>query len=257
MRFATLGSGSSGNATLICSEKQTVLLDCGFALRELERRMAQLQMSVTELSAVLITHEHSDHCKGVGALARKYRLPVYMTPGTYVSRDYGRIPDLRYVEGYRPFSIGDINITPVAVPHDAREPAQYLFSIDGIRLGVLTDLGCITPHVVAAYQHCDALILEANHDPSLLSIGPYPPSLKRRVGGDWGHLSNQQARQLLDAVQAHRIQQLVVAHMSEKNNCLVQVQEALGDIDTVAGGVHYARQDDVSPWFVIKSTIVG
>lgn len=257
MRFATLGSGSSGNATLICSEKQTLLLDCGFALRELERRMARVQLSAEDLSAVLVTHEHGDHCKGVGALARKHGLPVYMTPGTYVSRDFGSIPDLRYVEGYLPFAIGDIDITPIAVPHDAREPAQYLFSNDNIQLGVLTDLGCITPHVVAAYQRCDALVLEANHDPTLLAIGPYPPSLKRRVGGDWGHLSNQQARQLLDSVQTHRIQQLVVAHMSEKNNSLAQVREALGDIEAVAGGVHYATQDDVSPWFVIKSTIAA
>jgi len=252
-QFATLGSGSKGNATVIRTSKTTILLDCGFTLRELTARLALVGCSPTDLDAVIVTHEHSDHCKGVGATARKLKMPVYMTPGTRMARDYGVLPNAKLIEGYQPFEIGDINVLPVAVPHDAREPSQFVFEREGLRLGILTDLGCITPHVLQAYSYCDGLILEANHDPEMLSFGPYPPSLKLRVGGDWGHLSNGQAASFLSLAQLPNLQHLVVAHMSEKNNSLAKVKLAL-EGHASALPIYYANQTTPSDWFSLSHT---
>ncbi|WP_075185914.1 MBL fold metallo-hydrolase [Teredinibacter haidensis] len=252
LQFASLGSGSKGNATVIRSDKTTLLLDCGFALRELGSRLANLGLSPSELDAVLVTHEHSDHCKGIGALARKHRTPVYMTLGTHLGRDYGELPNLQLIQGYKPFTLGDIDITPIAVPHDAREPAQFFFTHQRLKFGVLTDLGCITPHVLQAYSHCDGLILEANHDPQMLAVGPYPPSLKRRVGGDWGHLSNAQAYSFLELALLPKLQQLVIGHISEKNNSLAVVQEVF--TQSLSGPkITFASQQQTMGWFVLTT----
>ena len=169
LQFSSLGSGSKGNATLIRYDDCLLLVDCGFTLKETRKRLARLGVSAEELSAVIVTHEHSDHIGGVGPLARKYNVPVYITPGTLRSRDIGSIPHINLIKSYEPFAIKSIDITPVAVPHDATEPAQYIFAAGQSRLGVLTDLGSITPHVEMHYQSCDGLILEANHDPLMLA----------------------------------------------------------------------------------------
>jgi len=252
LRFASLGSGSKGNATIIQAGDTTLLLDCGFSLRELDKRLNVIGMSGEQLSAILVTHEHSDHCKGVGAVARKYRIPVYMTPGTHISRDYGELAFLRLIEGYKAFSVGRILVQPVAVPHDAREPAQFTFHVDDVKLGILTDLGCITPHVLHAYSHCDGLLLEANHDSKMLALGPYPPSLKARVGGDWGHLSNTQAADFIELAALPSLQQLVVGHISEKNNSLDLVKAALSQACDTISAVHYAQQHEGSLWFKLE-----
>ncbi len=257
MRFASLGSGSGGNATLVCCGDTRILIDCGFGVRETERRLARLGVEPASLSAILVTHEHSDHIKGVGAVARKHRTPVYMTHGTYISRDYGRIPALHLIENYQPFRVGDMEVQPVAVPHDAREPAQYVIRANRRQLGVLTDLGSITPHVVEAYKDCDSLLVEANHDPMMLATGPYPPSLRARVAGPWGHLSNQQTAGLLLQLQLDRVQHLVVGHISRKNNSLACAAGALqAALLGVAGGdanrVHYACQDEGFGWLDIN-----
>jgi len=252
MRFAILGSGSRGNALFIQSGDDRILLDCGFALRELAQRVNTLGEDLANVTALIVTHEHGDHCRSAGALARRFNMPVYMTPGTYRGREYGVLPRLHLIEGYKPFTVGSIAVTPVAVPHDAHEPAQFLFHSADTTLGVLTDLGCITAHVLSAYRHCDALVLEANHDPDMLLSGPYPESLKRRVASDWGHLSNQQSKELLTMVQAHTIRQLVIAHISEKNNDLALLRTLFRETEDVVGGnIHIALQDKVSPWFEI------
>lgn len=253
MRFASLGSGSGGNATLICCGDTRILLDCGFGVRETQRRLTRLGLSVEALDAVVVTHEHSDHVKGVGALARKFRMPVYMTEGTYVSRHYGEIPHLHLIRNYQAFTVGSVQVQPVAVPHDAREPAQYIFESSSRRLGVLTDLGSITPHVAEAYAECDGLLLEANHDPVMLANGPYPPHLKARVASAWGHLSNSQAAGLLQQVQKERLQHLVVGHISRKNNSVAQAALALQDkVADLSERIHYACQDDGFDWLQIN-----
>ncbi|MBF5057099.1 metallo-beta-lactamase family protein [Alcanivorax sp. 521-1] len=222
MRLASLGSGSKGNGTLVRAGDTLVLVDCGFTLRETTQRLASLGLAPEDLSAVLITHEHGDHVRGAGALARKHGTPLYSTFGTAraVSGKAAGFhgADWREVRPGRGFQLADLTVTPVTVPHDALEPCQYRFGWGGRELGVLTDLGSVTPHVVAAYQECDALVLECNHEPDLLAAGPYPASLKRRVGGNLGHLSNQQAAALLAQCNLDRLQHLVLSHLSEQNN---------------------------------------
>ena len=252
MQFASLGSGSRGNATLVRWGDAYLLIDCGFTVKETQRRLARLGVEAGQLAAILVTHEHSDHLSGVAPLARRHQLPVYMTPGTYKAKDLGSLPALEFIHGYRPFSVGGFDVTPVAVPHDAREPAQFVLRAGGKRLGVLTDLGSITPHVEDCYGTCDALVLEANHDPGMLASGPYPPALKRRVGGPWGHLSNLQTAGFLARVERARLQHLVVAHISQKNNSTALARDALtAETDGIAR-VHYACQDQGFDWLSIE-----
>lgn len=235
MRFASLGSGSKGNATLIEAGDTRVLLDCGFGVRETEKRLARLEVSPGALSAVVVTHEHSDHIQGVAALARRHGLPVHLTFGTRKAvRDGRHSLDQAVCHEVRPersFQIGEMEVEPVPVPHDAREPCQYIFRAEERVLGVLTDLGSLTPHVVRAFGECDALVLECNHDTQLLAAGPYPPGLKRRVAGELGHLNNAQAAELLQHVNQDRLRHLVLCHLSEENNtpehALRAVQEVL------------------------------
>ncbi len=252
MRFASLGSGSRGNATLVEHGDQRLLIDCGFSIKETFSRLHRLGVDPQTLTALLVTHEHSDHIKGVGPVARKLGLPVFMTPGTFRGRDYGVLPYLNLIEGYRPFQLGNIVINPVAVPHDSREPSQFIFEADGRRLGILTDLGSISSHVEDAYEHCDALVLEANHDPQMLASGPYPPSLKQRVGGLWGHLSNQQAAGFLQRINRQRLQQLVVAHISLKNNSVDRSRACLAEPTESIEQVIYACQEQGFDWLSIK-----
>lgn len=248
MRFASLGSGSSGNATLVSLGQTHVLIDCGFSIKEAQRRIERLGLCLSQLAAVLVTHEHSDHLKGVPALARKYAIPVYMTPGTYHSRELGKIPELHLIHNYQRFTVGALEIQPVAVPHDAREPAQFIFRYGGSALGVLTDLGSVTTHLLDAYDGCDALLLEANHDRQMLASGPYPQFLKSRVASAWGHLSNEQTAALLQQLDTSRLRHLVVGHISRKNNTVELAQRALATLDKSVGEIYYACQDDGFDW---------
>ncbi|MCV6605385.1 MAG: MBL fold metallo-hydrolase [Porticoccaceae bacterium] len=253
MQFASLGSGSQGNATLVEAADTCVLLDCGFSMRETVRRLAQLQRAPEQLSAILVTHEHSDHIKGVMPLARKYQLPVYLTAGTArAAADRCRGVDIRIVRDAEPVNIGALQVQPVAVPHDAREPVQYLFQWRELRLGVLTDLGSITSYVAQCYRHCDGLLLESNHDLQMLASGPYPASLKQRVSGSWGHLNNQQSADLLNQVDRSRLQHLVLGHISLQNNCLERVRETITPQLDGIGQVHYACQDAGFEWLLLS-----
>lgn len=220
MRFALLGSGSKGNATLVEHNGTRLLVDCGFSVRELERRMQRLGVMADTLSAILVTHEHNDHIGGVGALARKYKLPVWLTAGTAsaAGKRLGELPRQQLLNCHSDFSIQELQVTPFPVPHDAREPCQFVFSDGNRRLGVLTDTGRSTQHIEQQLDACDALILESNHDSEMLRNGPYPPRLQARVGGELGHLSNVQSAMILKRIDTSRLQHLVAAHLSEQNN---------------------------------------
>lgn len=231
MRFASLGSGSKGNATLVAHGETVVMIDCGFSVRETTRRMQLLEVDPERLDAILVTHEHSDHSAGVAAFSRKYQTPVYMTHGTASTGRVKNCFEFRCIAPGDSFAVGTLQVNAIAVPHDAREPCQYRLSGPGGSLGVLTDLGSITPHIVESYADCDALLLEFNHDVDMLFGGDYPPSLKHRVGGDWGHLNNEQAVELLRQVDVPRLQHLVVAHISENNNCVDKAAAALAEVD--------------------------
>lgn len=228
LQFASLGSGSKGNATLISDGETHLLVDCGFALRDAERRLARLGLHPRQLDAVLVSHEHGDHIRGVGPLARRHGVPVYLTPGTWASGRLGELPERRWITPQARFAVKGLAVDPVTVPHDAREPVQFRFQGGGERhLGVLTDLGHPTDHVAEAFAGCDALVLECNHDVRMLAEGPYPPRLKRRVGGDWGHLANAQAATLLARLGLDRLQRIVCSHLSEHNNRPELALEAL------------------------------
>ena len=219
IRFASLGSGSAGNALLVEAGATRVLLDCGFGLRETSARLARLGRTPDELSAIVVTHEHGDHLGGVFRLARRHALPVWLTHGTWAAcgeDDVGL--DLRIVDSHRAFGLGALELQPFPVPHDAREPVQYVFAAGGRRLGVLTDIGEVTPHVRAMLDACDALVLECNHDAGMLARSAYPASLKRRIAGRYGHLENSAAAGLLAQIDCSRLQHLVAAHLSERNN---------------------------------------
>jgi len=252
LAFASLGSGSKGNGTLVKAGDACLLIDCGFSIKETERRMASLGCSAEDLSAIVVTHEHSDHIRGVTPLARRYNLPVYMSHGTAVEARLKGDIDIRRICSQESFSIGDIRLLPVAVPHDSREPVQYCLSHQGLTLGVLTDLGSISGNVVEHFSQCDGLVLEANHDVKMLQSGPYPYFLKKRVAGDWGHLNNQQAGYLLSLVERHRIQTLVLAHISQQNNQCSLVEEAVAPWIGDVGKTLYACQKEGFPWQVIE-----
>jgi phosphoribosyl 1,2-cyclic phosphodiesterase len=258
VRFASLGSGSKGNATLVEAGGTRVLVDCGFSCAEAEKRLARLSLQPQDLDAILVTHEHSDHIAGVARLSRRYRLPVWMTAGTEAAHKGGELADYRCINSHRPWRIGDLEVQPFPVPHDAREPCQFVFSDGRWRLGLLTDTGSVTAHMLQALDHLDALILECNHDPGMLAGGPYPPALKQRVGGPYGHLSNQQAADILDKINRDRLQHLVAAHISEKNNdpglalqCLARV------VGESRFGVLAADQPGGMPWLTLGQPASG
>lgn len=254
MRFAILGSGSRGNALVVEAGRTRLLLDCGFGVRETVRRLARLDLSPEQLSGILVTHEHDDHIGGVVAFARRFGLPVWVTPGTLRGLEglFAGLAGLHLLEGYAPLCIGDIEVHPFAVPHDAREPAQYVFGDGERRLGVLTDTGCATALVARMLSGCDALVLECNHDLDLLADSDYPPPLKQRIAGRFGHLDNAAAAALLAALDRDRLQHVVAAHLSQSNNRPELVRDALaGALGCEPDWVAIADQDAGLEWRVL------
>ena len=217
MRFAVLGSGSQGNGTLIASGETFILVDCGFSLRETERRLALLGVSAAQLSAILVTHEHADHVHGVGLLSRRYNVPVYLSQGTLRGLRKPVETSGLLACGQR-LEIGELEISAAQVEHDALEPLQYVVSDGRRRFGMLTDLGSYDRRLLERYQGLDALLVEANHCRDMLARGHYPYFLKQRVGGNQGHLNNHQAASLVAELGWQHLQHLVLAHLSSKNN---------------------------------------
>ena len=220
MRFASLGSGSQGNSLIVDDGETRLLLDCGFSARATVERLARLSVAAEDIDGVLVTHEHSDHIAGVLRFASRFAIPVYLTHGTRLAIPRGKssLPECRLIDSHSSFAVGSLEIQPFPVPHDAREPVQYCFSNGAQRLGVLTDSGAITPHIANLLRACDALVLECNHDQQLLAASDYPPMLKRRIAGNFGHLENEQAASLLAQIEIRQLQHVVAAHLSEQNN---------------------------------------
>jgi phosphoribosyl 1,2-cyclic phosphodiesterase len=229
LRFASLGSGSEGNAIVAEAGGTRLMLDCGFTLQETEARLARAGLAPADLSGIIVTHEHGDHADGVLPFARRHGTPVWMTYGTLAAlRDAGAIAEscaIRLIEGA--FAVGDLLVQPFTVPHDAREPVQYVLSDGARRLGVLTDAGCATAHIEASLSGCDALVLECNYDPDLLEGGPYPPSLKARIAGRLGHLDNRTSGGILAALDRGRLRHVIAAHLSQTNNTPALARAAL------------------------------
>ncbi len=225
MRFASLGSGSRGNGSVVASDSTTVLVDCGFSYKEAITRLKRLKVDPDSLSGILVTHEHSDHVSGIEGLANRHNIPVYASHGTWIEIGHDLCNYSHVIKDL--FSIGDIEVRPIPVPHDAREPLQFVFTYKGRRLGILSDLGSISGRVLQGFQELDALSVEFNHDQELLQNGPYPGFLKSRVGGDFGHLNNDQAASLVAEIVTDRLKTVVACHVSETNNEVVRVEQAL------------------------------
>ena len=231
LRFASIGSGSKGNCLVAEAGSTRLLLDCGLSPRETERRLARIGLAASDISGILITHEHEDHAGQAYPFAAQHRLPVWLTHGTQVAMaESGKVPgdvDTRTILGRDAFAIGDLEVRPYTVPHDAREPVQFVLSDGASRLGVLTDIGATTAHVEATLSGCDALVLECNHDVDMIWGGDYPKWLKERITGPFGHLSNLQAEQLLGALDRSRLKHVFAAHLSHQNNRPELAREAL------------------------------
>lgn len=255
LRFATVASGSRGNATLIDVDGTVLLVDCGLGLAELERRLLRLGTALDEIDAILLTHEHGDHIAGAGACARRARIPTLMSAGTWLTAraTVGELPGLTLIPSHAPTGFEAASIEPLAVPHDAREPTQFVISDGARRLGILTDLGRITPFLVERLSGCDALLLEFNHDADMLLSGDYPAALKARISGPLGHLSNADAADFLRQIDRARLQHLVAAHLSEKNNHPDAVRRAAADaLDCPLSFVRIAAQDECGPWLELN-----
>ncbi|RST47715.1 MBL fold metallo-hydrolase [Variovorax sp. DXTD-1] len=257
LRFRSLGSGSTGNAALVeatsSGRTSRLLIDCGFGLRQLDLRLAKAGLAATDIDAIFVTHEHGDHIGCAHSMSRRNRIPVWMSEGTWLAtggRDFeGR---LNLARDDAEFAVGDIAVQPFTVPHDAREPLQLRCS-DGARtLGVLTDLGHATAHVLSRLSGVHALLLEFNHDSELLANSAYPAFLKLRVGGKHGHLSNEAAADIARAVRHEGLRHVVAAHLSEQNNRPDIVRRLMAE----ALGGHEAEMltasaSEGSPWLEV------
>lgn len=234
MRFAILGSGSSGNAMLVVRGATRLLLDCGFSVRETTLRLRRLGVEPDSIRGILITHEHDDHIGGAFRFAACYRIPLWLTHGTQRgARSF--LPahfdaPLNIIDSYTPFAVDDICVQPYPVPHDAEEPAQFILGDGARKLGVLTDAGSSTPHIERMLQDCDALALECNHDLDMLKNGPYAWPLKQRILGRQGHLDNASAAALLGRLRLDRLQHVIALHLSETNNTPVLARSSLAAV---------------------------
>jgi phosphoribosyl 1,2-cyclic phosphodiesterase len=220
VRFACLGSGSEGNGLLVEAGATRVLIDCGFGIRDAVARLARIGVSPESINAIIVTHEHSDHVGGVAAFAARYQTPVWLTFGTLstVSERFADLPRVYGFDTHDAFAIDAIEVRPFPVPHDAREPVQFVCSDGRWRLGVLTDLGVSTAHVEASLSGCDALVLECNHDAGMLANGDYPYALKQRIASRFGHLDNEAAAGLLSRLDNSKLKHVFAAHLSQHNN---------------------------------------
>ncbi len=253
MRFSVLASGSKGNACYIETENSKILIDAGLSCRETVRRLELMGVAPGQLDAIIITHEHMDHIKGVGPLARRFNLPVYINDRTLRkgSKILGLLPNPQVIEPGLDFMINGTKLETFTKCHDAADPIGLVISFNSERIGLATDLGRSTRLVEDRLKECQALILEFNHDQGMLEEGPYPLFLKRRIKGSDGHLSNKQAAELLRAVFHNGLKQLVLAHLSEINNhpekAYQEADEVLNDCGRSETTIWISLQDKPTP----------
>lgn len=218
--FLSLISGSSGNATLIKENNITILTDCGMSGKKLEQTLNSLDMSCTHINAILLTHEHIDHTKGAGIISRRFNIPIYATYGTFKNADLGKIDseNIHIISAKNDFEIGGIGVKPFRLTHDAAEPVGYSFFAGNKKMSIATDIGQMTNEIFEAVSGSDEIILESNHDPDMLMYGGYPISLKRRIAGRLGHLSNTDAAKTALRLLEHGTKKIMLGHLSSENN---------------------------------------
>jgi phosphoribosyl 1,2-cyclic phosphodiesterase len=250
MRFTSLGSGSSGNSLVVECGTTRVMMDCGFTLADTRARLERAGLAPSDITGVVVTHEHDDHLGGVARFAKRYAIPVYLTRGTaqWLPFDFPAVL-VRFIDSHTSFAIDAVSVDPFPVPHDAREPVQFVFSDGASRLGVVTDLGTLTQHVVEKLSGCQALVIECNHDLDMLMSGPYPDSLKLRISGRFGHLCNAESARLVSALERSGLRHLIAAHLSQQNNTPQLAVEALaGAAGCEREWICVATQQDGFAW---------
>jgi phosphoribosyl 1,2-cyclic phosphodiesterase len=260
MKFSVLASGSSGNACYIETDYVSVLVDAGLSCREIEHRLGKVGVSPEDLDALIITHEHADHIKGAGPLVRRFDLPIYINQKTLEKglKTLGNLTGVVVIETGQTFVIEDLEVETFTKCHDAVDPLGLVLSqrsgssaSNGVRMGMVTDLGRSTRLVEDRLRGCQALIVEFNYDPEMLEQGPYPLDLKRRIKGQDGHLSNQQAGDLIRTVSHDNLRFLVIAHMSETNNEPDKARElaarTLNGCGYEQASILLSRQDEPGP----------
>src|SRR5437667_5577393 len=253
MRFASLGSGSDGNALVVEVARTCLMLDCGFSLRETVSRLARVGLEPSDLAGIVVTHEHADHGGGVFPLASRFGIPVWLTHGTLAAlremRAEGEECSFNLIDSRCSFPVDDLLVQPFTVPHDAREPVQYVLSDGASRLGVLTDTGCSTAHIESNLSGCDALVLECNYDSNMLASGPYPAGLKTRIASRLGHLDNRTSGEILAALDRSRLKHVIAAHLSQTNNTPELARATLAEaLHCEPRWISVATQDDGLPW---------
>ena len=257
LRFASLASGSGGNCTVAEARDGTratrVLIDCGLNLTDCERRLSRLGLAPSDITAILVTHEHGDHADGVFTFAASHSIEVFLTHGCLsVMQEAGRVLDgvrTTIVTSRGPVAIEAMEVHPFTVPHDAREPVQYIDSDGASKLGVLTDIGTSTVHVEQKLSGLDALVLECNYDLDMLWAGTYPKWLKQRIAGPFGHLDNRQSERLLSVIDRSRLKHVIGAHLSQQNNKPELARAALARaMNCEESWIGLATQDDGFGW---------
>ena len=244
VRVVPLGSGSSGNATVVSFGARQILVDAGLSARELASRLTEVGVDPAALTAILLTHEHHDHARGLERFAVKHKVPVFTAPETLAALNLSP----RHLGAWHPFEPGvtfeayGIKVDPFTVPHDAVNPVGFVLEADGVKVGIATDLGHATTLVVERLRGCHVLVVEANHDDGMLVRGPYPWALKQRIGGRLGHLSNEEAATLIAASADADCQAVILAHLSENNNTAALARQAVASALAAAGRTRYAMR---------------
>ena len=260
MRLCSIASGSSGNCVYVGSDTTHLLMDVGISGKRTEAGLAELGLTMKDIDAICITHEHADHISGLGVLARKYGVPIYATRGTVEAirktSSLGQIDEslFRVIVPDERCIIKDIALYPVRTSHDAADPVAYRIDHDGRRIGLITDLGCYNDYTVECLRNLDLLYLEANHDVHMLQVGPYPYYLKQRILGERGHLSNESAGKLLSRLLHDNMQAIVLGHLSKENNLPELAYESVR-LEVTMSDTEYSGND--FPLYVAKRDVVS
>lgn len=252
MKFCSISSGSSGNCIYLGSSSTSVLIDAGISGRKIEQGLNSLDLTTKDIDAILVTHEHADHIRGLGVLARRYGIPIYLTQGTMNAirqmTMVGKIPDgiFHAVAADQEFELGDLTVRPFGISHDAAEPVGYRIGHNGKSAAVATDMGCYDDYTVKNLSGLDVLLLESNHDLHMLEAGRYPYYLKQRIMGEKGHLSNETAGQLLGKVLHEHIKKVFLGHLSHENNYEPLAFETVSDEVTMGDNPWKSKDFNIS-----------
>lgn len=256
MNFCSIFSGSSGNCLYASTDRTRILIDAGLTGKRIQEGLKEIGVNPLEINGIIITHEHDDHIKSAGILSRRFNIPIYANTNTWeaMKGSVGEVKEenIKVIDGYNPFEIGDLTIKPFPIPHDAAMPCGYCIMNGGKKLSVATDIGFASDEVKENIKDSDFILLESNHDVEMLKVGPYPYPLKRRILGDRGHLSNESAGNLIKDIYNDRIRKVMLGHLSKTNNypelalkTVISVLEMNGIKDGVELDIDIAYRDRV------------